>query len=1411
MLNAVLALNDLDTKVFDSPIPGEAPRIYDDHVTVPDAHLLFNGQFQRVGSNDLKIVGEDGQSFFIQDYFASETRTHLMSPQGATLSASVVEALAGPLAPGQHAQAGGQPASTQPVIGRVDALSGSATVVRNGVTVSLNVGDTVRKGDVVQTSGSSSVAIVFTDGSTFSLNANARMVLDEFVYAAGGTGNSALISLVQGTFSFVAGQVAKTGDMKVETPVATMGIRGTAVLVEISANDGQTRFSVMVEPDGTTGAFNLYNKTTGALIGTVSNSQVGWVVTPAGPLQVVAQQVQKTPGELAQELGIVQQIFTIFNNNQQNPFVPTQDRGDNPNDTNPQTAQGGGGSGSVLTVNVPITTPDNPTPINVTVTVTPVGNTNTDTTPELPTPAVGSPPQTPNVPIIPTLNIINGSGTITGTPGNDQITGSQGDDVVDALAGNDFVFAGDGDDIIVAASGGGNDFYDGGTHIHGDTIKFESANGVVFDLNNGTFNLGGENIVKSSTASSLGTGTDVFVRVEKIIGSAGNDVFILNDAADWEIDAGAGIDIVRLANGVDFFDDNTGPEISNWEIADLATDTELNIVYFDVGDFDNFGDEGSALDRAPLRVLGGENDVINITNHEGIEGYWVSAGTFVDPAQDGTESDPFNDHFTDGVTFIIYQFVSGEEVIGTVYVEDGVQITLPNVAPDAEDDVLENIPLDWTLGPNNHFYKYVPASEIGWQNAADAALAAGGYLATITSDVENDFVSSLVGNDFAWLGGSDAANEGQWVWTTEPGSSIAFTFTNWASGEPNDRGDGGYSAQGEDYLATWGNGTWNDLDNSESDLSNIDGYVIEREIGTNYRQITEDSLVNIATTLLLANDSDVDDDTLVIQSVGPLSQLGAAVTLADGQIIYDASRSSDLQALAAGETATDTFSYTIGDGNGGFSTATVTVTVNGTNDAPVAVSDSAFVQAGGSVEIDVLANDGDVDGDVPAITGVGVAEHGTVFITEGGKVVYTPNEGYSGTDSFTYTIEDPDQAGATGYVSIVVGSANHQQVEGDVFLQGNYMEIGVSSSGSLGTAEPAPQGYHPQGFPGISYVVDIDGWDTGAPPTAGDFTLPGSPVDTIVIGHDGRSFANDERTGWRQIDTSTLDTSASGILRATTTGSTISGLDFTQIIELDPSATYYKTTILLQNATQLTMDDVRFMRSFDPDQDVANYGDFDTRNDVLANPEEGSDLALTQAFGPRSGISVNLVAFDDSARASNYPFSISYRDAYGAEAFDSPYDAGGAYVDGAIMLTFSAGDLAAGESARFEFFTSLNGNQGANDMLIGTGSDDEDLNGRGGDDIIIALGGNDTITGGTGNDRFIFSPGSGEDTITDFTAGIGTDDVIELRGFNISFEALIATATDDDGDTILHLTEVDNIRLDDVSVGLLHRDDFSLV
>ena len=70
--------------------------------------------------------------------------------------------------------------------------------------------------------------------------------MTEFVYDPNSKANSTLLSLTKGTFTFVAGKIAKSGDMKVDTPVATMGIRGTTPHVEIS-DDGTVRFSTLLE------------------------------------------------------------------------------------------------------------------------------------------------------------------------------------------------------------------------------------------------------------------------------------------------------------------------------------------------------------------------------------------------------------------------------------------------------------------------------------------------------------------------------------------------------------------------------------------------------------------------------------------------------------------------------------------------------------------------------------------------------------------------------------------------------------------------------------------------------------------------------------------------------------------------------------------------------------------------------------------------------------------------------------------------------------------------------------------------------------------------------------------------------------------------------------------------------------
>ena len=108
------------------------------------------------------------------------------------------------------------------------------------------VGDLVYRGDVIQTGVDGTIGIVFADGTSFNVSNNAKMEVNDFVYDPNGHSNSSLMSLTKGTFTFIAGNVAHTGDMKVDTPVGTMGIRGTAPRVEI-LDDGTVKFSTLVE------------------------------------------------------------------------------------------------------------------------------------------------------------------------------------------------------------------------------------------------------------------------------------------------------------------------------------------------------------------------------------------------------------------------------------------------------------------------------------------------------------------------------------------------------------------------------------------------------------------------------------------------------------------------------------------------------------------------------------------------------------------------------------------------------------------------------------------------------------------------------------------------------------------------------------------------------------------------------------------------------------------------------------------------------------------------------------------------------------------------------------------------------------------------------------------------------------
>jgi cysteine-rich repeat protein len=176
-----------------------------------------------------------------------------------------------------------------------------------------------------------------------------------------------------------------------------------------------------------------------------------------------------------------------------------------------------------------------------------------------------------------------------------------------------------------------------------------------------------------------------------------------------------------------------------------------------------------------------------------------------------------------------------------------------------------------------------------------------------------------------------------------------------------------------------------------------------------------------ATIDVVANDSDADGDALAITGVTQPAH-GVAEVGDDHHVIYTP---------AADYNGADAFTYTVGDGNGGEATATVTLAVAAVNDAPVARGDAASVLEDGSVVIDVVANDSDVDGDALAITGVAQPGSGSVAIVDAHHVVYTPAPNFHGGDAFSYTIADPSGAAATAAVVVDVVSVNDAPIAND--------------------------------------------------------------------------------------------------------------------------------------------------------------------------------------------------------------------------------------------------------------------------------------------------------------------------------------------------------------------------------------------
>ncbi|MEQ8733484.1 MAG: Calx-beta domain-containing protein [Rhodospirillaceae bacterium] len=356
---------------------------------VPDAAALLTGTFVKVG-NDLLILSPTGERYLVQDFFTQEPLPYLADGEGLMVSGRIVGRLAEGPQPIQVAQEGVSD-GTDP-IGIAQTVEGEVTVERaDGSIVVLAEGDPIYMGDLIMTGEGAAVGLVFLDETTFALGEDGELILDELIYDPSTDTGSARFTLLAGAASVISGSIAKTGAdaMKLDTPVATIGIRGTKIIATYDPVTGQ--ISIVNRPETLGSGQTQVGEITltlpnGQVIGTINNTNGGWQFsageTPTATTFSEAD-VQAIGGRVD---ALVQ---TIASTNQQNNGQDNggeNNGGENNGGNNNGGDNNGGGDGDAGTADAEVvtetTTADDGTVTTTTTitTTTTTTNTNTGTT-----------------------------------------------------------------------------------------------------------------------------------------------------------------------------------------------------------------------------------------------------------------------------------------------------------------------------------------------------------------------------------------------------------------------------------------------------------------------------------------------------------------------------------------------------------------------------------------------------------------------------------------------------------------------------------------------------------------------------------------------------------------------------------------------------------------------------------------------------------------------------------------------------------------------------------------------------------------------------------------------------------------------------------------------------------------------
>ena len=613
----------------------------------------------------------------------------------------------------------------------------------------------------------------------------------------------------------------------------------------------------------------------------------------------------------------------------------------------------------------------------------------------------------------------NGDDFIQGKLGNDALSGDDGNDQLHGDAGDDHLRGGRGDDLIHGGIGTDTAYYSG------SVVEY-------------SYMIDGENLYLNHVGGSMIDGNDRLLHVERLVFAdavidltQNNAPIAFNDVAATHEDVGTYSGSSVLANDFDWEGDSLSvtPATIDGTYGQLVLNSDGTYTYSPFASTqalaqgqivqDSFTytvSDGSLSDTGTLTIaVTGNNDApvanpdtastgenasvsVNVlANDSDVDNGAVLTVTAASaPTGQGSASVAANqvvfnpgtdfDYLDDGETAqVLVSFTISDEHGATSSSTVTITVNGANDAPVANDDAA---------------------------STSEDASVAGNVLA---NDTDVDGEPLIVANPGTYVG----------AWgTLTLAADGSYTYAPNAAAQGLDDGETRQDA----FSYTASDGTASDTATLTVTVNGANDAPVANDDAAS---TTEDGTV---AGNVLANDTDVDGETLTVASPGTyVGTYGTLTIAADGSYTY--APGAGAQALDVGESALDVFTYAASDGTAS-DTADLTVTVTGLNDAPVANDDTNATDENSPVSGNVLANDTDVDVEPLTVVNAGtfIGAYGTLVLAANGSYTYTPGAGAQAlvngqiaNDVFTYIASDgtaSDTATLTIAVSGLSGVPN---------------------------------------------------------------------------------------------------------------------------------------------------------------------------------------------------------------------------------------------------------------------------------------------------------------------------------------------------------------------------------------------------